>query len=187
MVVDMQNGFVSPNGSLARLGLDVSRNTATVAPIRRLIDAWHGVDGRVVFTEMSFQPNYADAGLIPERFPPLQALGHLIAGSWDAAIIDDLVPGPNDIVLHKSRFNPFYGTGLALRLRQLGVTTLVITGVATNICVDSAAREAFIRDFRVVIPREATASYTREMEEASLATLGFMFADVVPVDEVLCV
>jgi ureidoacrylate peracid hydrolase len=185
LVIDMQNAFVMPGGSMARLGLSTSRGHDVIEPVHRLIEACrkHGLP--VIHTLTTFRVDYADAGLVAERFPALQPLGHIMSGTWDAQIVDHLLPRAGEYVIPKSRFNAFYGTNLELVLRSLGVDTLIVAGVATNICVDSTIREAFIRDVKVILPRDATASYTKEMEEASLATLGFMFANLTTVDDVV--
>ena len=184
LVVDMQNAFVMPGGSMARLGLSTARGHAIIEPIRRLIDAFRAHHLPVVHTFTTFRSDYADAGLVAERFPALRPLGHIINGTWDSQIVERLLPRAGEYVVGKSRFNAFYGTNLELILRSLHVDTLVVVGVATNICVESTIREAFIRDMRVILPRDATASYTRDMEEASLATLGFTFANVVTAADV---
>lgn len=184
LVVDMQNAFVMPGGSMARLGLSTARGHAIIEPIRRLLDAFRTRRLPVIHTLTTVRSDYVDAGLVAERFPALRPLGHIIAGTWDAQIVERLVPRAGEYVIAKNRFDAFYGTNLELVLRALHVDTLVVAGVPTNICVESTIREAFARDLRVVLPRDATASYTSEMEDASLATLGFMFAQVASVADV---
>lgn len=184
LVVDMQNAFVMSGGSMARLGLGTARGHAVIEPIRRLLDVFRARRLPVIHTATTFRADYVDAGLVPERFPALRPLGHIISGTWDAQIVERLLPRAGEYLIGKSRFNAFYGTNLELVLRSLHVDTLVVAGVATNIGVESTIREAFIRDLRVVLPRDATASFTREMEDASLATIGFMFAELTSVADV---
>ena len=184
LVVDMQNAFVMPGGSMARLGLSTSRGHDIIEPVHLLIEACRKRGVPVIHTLTTFRTDYADAGLVAERFPALQPLGHIMSGTWDAQIVERLVPRAGEYVIAKNRFDAFYGTNLELVLRALHVDTLVVAGVPTNICVESTIREAFVRDLRVVLPRDATASYTSEMEDASLATLGFMFAQVASVADV---
>jgi ureidoacrylate peracid hydrolase len=69
-------------------------------------------------------------------------------------------------------------------LRCMGVDTLIFTGIATNICVESTVRAAFTRDFRCIVPRQTTASFTPEMEAGSMGNFAFGFAEVVDIDEV---
>ena len=185
LVVDMQNAFVMPGGSMARLGLGTARGNAIIEPIRRLLDAFRARRLPVIHTLTTFRSDYVDAGLVAERFPALRPLGHLISGTWDSQIVERLLPRAGEYLIAKSRFNAFYATNLELTLRSLHVDTLVIAGVATNVCIESTVREAFTRYIRVILPRDSTASYTKEMEDASLATLGFMFAELVSVSDVV--
>ena len=184
LIVDMQHAFLMPGGSMARLGLSTTRGNAIIEPIHRLLDAFRARRLPVIHTLTTFRSDYVDAGLVAERFPALRPLGHIINGTWDAQIVERLLPRDGEYMIAKSRFSAFYGTSLELVLRALHVDTLVVAGVATNLGIESTIRDAFARDMRVVLPRDATASYTREMEDASLATLGFMFADVVSVADV---
>jgi nicotinamidase-related amidase len=124
-------------------------------------------------------------GRIAEVFPPIRALGHCFDGTWDAAIIGELCPDPRDYVVKKHRFSGFYQTDLDDLLRRLHVTSLVVSGIATNICVESTIRDAFFRDYPVVVPREATASFTEEAEAGSFANFGFAFARLLPLEEVV--
>lgn len=185
LISDMQRGFIEPGGSISRLGLPVDRTSRPIEPIRRLIAAFREAGAPIVYTQMWLRPDYADAGILATVFPPLQSLGHMVAGSRDAEIVDALAPWPDDYVIRKTRWNAFHGTPLELSLRTRGVDTIVLTGIATNVCVESTAREAFTRDFRVLVPTDATASYTQELEESSLASMAFGCAKLVTTEQVL--
>ena len=69
-------------------------------------------------------------------------------------------------------------------LRRRGIRTLVITGVATNICIDSTLRDAFLRDYYVVVPAECVGSANRALHEATLQNVSFLFGDLTGVDEI---
>jgi nicotinamidase-related amidase len=185
LVVDMQNAFVDPKGSLARMGVPVGRNTRPIPHIRAIVAAARAAKAPVVHLRFVLREDLADLGVLGRKFPPLSALRHCAAGSWDAAFYPGMEPAPGEYVVDKNRFSGFFGTDLDELLRILRVDTLVVTGVATNICVESTVRDAFARDYRVVVPREATGSYTEEMEAGSLAVMAFMFAEVVGAGEVV--
>jgi nicotinamidase-related amidase len=70
-------------------------------------------------------------------------------------------------------------------LRGLGVEILVVTGIATNVCVESTVRDAFYRDYNVFVPREATASYTEEHEMGTIGNFQFAFARVVSLENMI--
>jgi len=79
-------------------------------------------------------------------------------------------------VLRKTRYSAFHGTDLEKRLQRLGVRRLVIAGVMTHLCVESTAREAFIRDYEVVLATDATASASEALHLGALRGLGHGFA-----------
>jgi ureidoacrylate peracid hydrolase len=185
VVVDMQNAFLSENGSAARAGNDISRLKTAIAPIRRLLERFRALGMPVIFTQMALHPDYRDAGLLSEANPALRELGHAVRGTWDWEIVPELAPQKGEWMVEKSRFSGFYNTNLEIILRGLKVETVVIVGVATNVCVESTVRDAFFRDFKVLLPRDATACSSREVEEASLLSLGRLFMQVTTTDAVL--
>jgi ureidoacrylate peracid hydrolase len=98
---------------------------------------------------------------------------------------------PEDIVLEKPRFGAFQGTYLESLLRSRGVEAVIVTGVSTNVCAETTAREANVRDFRVFFIEDATATRDtngiskEELQRATCAILGFAFAQVLTVDEMI--
>lgn len=95
--------------------------------------------------------------------------------SPDYALI--LEPG-SDPVLSKNRYDAFAGTDLEMRLREMGVKDVAVCGVMTNLCVETTARTAFVKDFRVRVLSDATATASHEMHHASLLNLEYGFAYV---------
>jgi ureidoacrylate peracid hydrolase len=185
LVIDMQNAFMDPQGSLGRMGVPMDRTRLPIPHVQRLLRAARAAAVPVVHLRFVLRPDLADLGMLGRTFPPLRALGHCAEGSWDAAFFPGMEPAAGDHVLAKSRLSGFHGTGLDTLLRCLAIDTVVVAGVATNVCVESTVRDAFQRDYRVVVPRETTGSYTEAMEAASLEGMAFMFARVAGLDEVL--
>lgn len=186
VVVDMQNGFCHPKGSFAQLGFDVSPLNAAIAGCRELIDAAHRADVPVIYTRYVYQPNYADAGLLPtELFPGMREHSSLAAQSWDADIVDELAPVAGDVVVDKSRYSAFYGTRLEPLLTSLRIRSLVICGVTTNMCVETTARDASQRDYRTFVVDDATGEFDADRHRHALQTIGFGFGWVVQAAEVV--
>ncbi|MFO0585774.1 MAG: isochorismatase family cysteine hydrolase [Anaeromyxobacter sp.] len=184
IVVDMQNAFLDPKGSLGRMGVPMERTRRPVPHVERLLVAARAAKVPVVHLRFVLRKDLADLGVLGVKFPPLRELGHCADGSWDADYHPGMKPEPGDHELTKNRFSGFLGTGLDSLLRNLHVETLVVCGVATNVCVECTVRDAFMHDYRVVVPIEATGSYTEELEVHSLAAMAFSFATVTRVDEV---
>jgi ureidoacrylate peracid hydrolase len=186
LVIDMQNGFCHPDGAFAKLGLDVSMCNAAIQGCRELIDAAHDVGVPVVFTRYILRPDLKDAGfLLHAQKPALIGTRSLTYGAWDAEIVDELKPEPDDFVIDKTRYSAFYGTPLESILGTLSIRDLVVAGVTTNICVDSTVRDASYRDFASLIAGDATGELERDRHDITLRTLGFAFGWVVPRNQII--
>ena len=186
LVIDMQHASLDPQGSLVKLlGVKENRMLRTVVPIRRLLDAFHAAGRPVFYNQMAVRADYTDAGLLGRVFVPLKGLGHCVEDTWDFEIIPELAPAAGDRVIRKKRWSGFYGTSMESDLRNLGVTTLVVCGVATDVCVEATVRDAFYRDFACLVPREATASFDEASEETGIRQLVFGCSRVVPLADVL--
>jgi nicotinamidase-related amidase len=85
----------------------------------------------------------------------------------------------------KHRYSAFYATDLETVLRCLEVEDLVVTGVMTNLCCESTARDAYYRDYRVFVPADGTGTVDEEMHLASLLNLAFGFAWVTTSDAIV--
>lgn len=171
LVIDMQNAFLDPKGSIAQMGIPVGRAAALIEPLAAAIGRLRKSGVKIVHNRMALRPDYADAGILQRAFPRLKELGHCVKGTWDFENVRGFAPGPNEYVIDKIRFDGFHGTEMESLLRCMGIDTLIFTGIATNICVESTVRAAFTRDFRCIVPRQTTASFTAEMEAGSMGTL----------------
>lgn len=185
IVIDMQNGFCHPEGSFAQLSLDITATNRAIEGCRRLIDAARQADVPIIYTRYVYRPDYADGGvLVQDILPALADAKSLAAGSWDAEIVDELTPRPQDFIVDKNRYSAFYATSLATILTSLRITHLVICGVTTNMCVETTARDASQMDYRVFVVSDATGELDEERHRVALNTLGFGFGWVVTVDDV---
>jgi len=180
IVVDMQNAFCHPEGSMRRIGLKTQPLRAPIAAIAKLIETARAAKVIVIFTRYVYRSDYADGGiLIKELFPQIKEVSGLRAGTWDVEVIDELKPAPGEFVIDKNRYSAFFKTSLEDVLRESVVDTLMIVGVTTSMCVESTARDAHFRDYRVWIVREATAEIDAQRHESALATIEFGFGRVI--------
>src|SRR5919199_1506370 len=179
LVIDMQNGFCHPAGSVARGGASIEDTQATIAPVASLLAAARAARVPVIFTRFVYRADYADGGiLVRELRPHLQQRRALVQGDWDAQIVDELAPRSDEFVVDKNRFSAFYATSLETILRSLDVHTLVVCGVTTNMCVESTVRDAGQRDYRVYVVRDAVGEFDRARHEHALCAMAFGFARV---------
>ena len=186
LVIDMQNGFTEPGGSMAKIGLPYQELRAAIPGCRKLVDAARKAGVPVIYTRYVFHPGYVDGGILPNHIvPAMKEVGSLAAGTWDAEIIDELAPAEGELVIDKSRPSSFYGTRLEPILDSLGIRSLVICGVTTNICVETTARDAGQRDYYTHVISDATAEFDKDRHEHALTGVGFLFGWVNTVDDVL--
>ena len=166
VVIDMQNGYLSKGGYLDLAGFDVSGSPPVIARAARVLQAARRAGLFVVHAQNGWSDSLAEAG--PKTSPmwhksnPLKYMRAnpgaqlLIRGTWDHAIVDELKPLPHEPLVHKPRYSAFAGTNLEMLLRAHGITTLVFVGVNTNVCVETAVRDAFHREFFAVMVADAT-------------------------------
>jgi len=109
----------------------------------------------------------------------------IIEGSFDDRIMGELAPLEGEKIIRKRRYSVFYKTDLEEHLRKEGVEDLVICGVMTNLCCETTARDAFMRDFRVFFIEDATATVNPELHLATLMNLAYGFAVIMKADELL--
>jgi nicotinamidase-related amidase len=162
VIVDMQNDFVSPGGSLL-----VPDAAATVPLIAGLLERARAAGMHVVFTQDTHRDGDPEFAIWPV---------HALEGSHGWEIVDGLQPRADEMVLRKPRYDGFYGTPLDHLLRQWGVTTLVICGTVANICVHYTAASAALRWYGVVIPRDAVSATEPFDLAASLRQTAGLFA-----------
>jgi ureidoacrylate peracid hydrolase len=105
-------------------------------------------------------------------------------GTWGVDFFR-LSPEPGDPVVTKHSYNGFHGTDLHAVLQQLGVRTLVLTGVATNVCVDSTLREGFFLGYHIVVVEDCVGSGNRAGHDGTLTTVRLNFGAVLGAEEVV--
>src|SRR5580693_2269012 len=172
LVVDMQNGFCHPDGSFPRIGRGLEGAMDAVAKAAMAVAQARAADVPVVFTRHVYRPGRPDEGAaLTRNSPELAGVAGLADGTWDAEVCAELGCGPDDLVVDKVRFDAFQWTSLEPLLRGLGATDLLICGVVTNICVETTARSAFMRDFPVTLLADCCAAKTRCLHDLSIEVL----------------
>lgn len=193
VVIDVQNDFCADGGMMAEDGLNLTSVQEMAGALPRVIDAAHDAGALVVFVRnvYSTEANWylSDAWLemagrryrgrnytVDDACPP---------ESWKNDFYGDVRPGPRDPIVTKHRYSGFHNTDLDTILRAHAIRTLVLTGVATNVCVETTAREGFVRDYYIVMPRDGVATYSPDAHDASLRNIDTFFGEVVTIDDVL--
>ncbi len=174
LVIDMQRFFLDPASPTFTCG-----GAAILPRVKRLIDAFRRAGRPVIFTRHVHHPDDLDSGIMGWWWP-----GKCIEGSPESEIHPDLAPRPGEKVVLKHRYSAFFDTDLETVLRCLKVEDVVVSGIMTNMCCESTARDAYYRDHRVFFLADATGSINEEMHVASLLNLAFGFAHVTTSDAI---
>jgi ureidoacrylate peracid hydrolase len=189
VVIDVQNDFVDPEGTLAKAGLDVTEPRAMAARVPVLLDAARAAGVLVIHVRNVLQTEanwyLSDVWLEQAARRPRRAI--CSPESWHGAFYGDVRPLPDEPVVNKHRFDAFHATDLETILRAHGIRTIVFAGVATDVCVETTARNAFVRDYYVVVARDGTATYTTEDHEGALARVDRYFGEVADIADVTAV
>jgi len=183
IIVDVQNDFCSPQGSLATLaGSDVSAAVEMVPRLVGLIDAARRAGMPVIFIQtIHDETNDTPQWLGRHSGEPdgdVRAGITCRTGSWGAEFYD-VAPLPGEIVVNKYRYSAFAGTNLQIVLKTLGVESLLFTGVATEVCVESSLRDGLFAEYYVSLVEDCAASYSVEAHDASVRGVARNFGTVV--------
>lgn len=175
LVVDMQRFFLDASSPTFACG-----GVAILPSVKRLLAAYRRAKRPVIFTQHVHHPDDLDAGIMAWWWQ-----GKCLEGSPESQIHPDLAPMAGEKVVAKHRYSAFYNTDLETVLRCLRVQDIVISGIMTNLCCESTARDAYYRDYRVFFLADGTGSVTEEMHLASLLNLAFGFAYVTTTNTIL--
>lgn len=175
LVVDMQRYFLEPGASGFTPGAPPILDN-----IRQLIGRFRDRGLPVIYSRHMHRDLEIDGGMMVEWWGD-----HIMEGTPESEIHPDIAPKPNDKVVSKHRYSAFYETDLESFLRNRSVTDLVITGVMTNLCCESTARDAFYRDFRVFFLLDATGAMSEAFHISTLINLAYGFAYIMDTEELL--
>lgn len=192
LIIDMQNDFVSPGGYHHRQGRPCGPLQLIIPNIQQLLRSLPE-EVKVIYVVTVREPDGSDNHwrfhrILPERVRITgETRGHdynALRGTWGAEIVDILEPGPGAHTVYKRRTSAFYQTDLEMRLRCWGIDTLILTGVAADICVESTARDAFNRDFDIIVVSDGVASGTEPICKEMLNRMAASFGAVLPAAQI---
>jgi len=134
----------------------------------------------IIFTQHGHTDPASDGGLLGKWWGQM-----IIGGTEDWKFLPEIKIEPEDTVLPKKRYSAFFETDLETTLRSKGIQDLIISGVMTNLCCETTARDAFMRDYRVFFLIDGTATGRSELHLATLKNLGFGFAYLLTCEELI--
>jgi biuret amidohydrolase len=176
LIIDMQRDFLEPGGFGEMLGNDISQLRRTIEPNQLLLAAWRAHGLQVLHTREGHRP---DLGCLPPakkiRGRSATSIGDpgpmgriLVRGEAGHDIIPELYPLPSEPVIDKPGKGAFYATDLHAIMQNRGIKQLIVTGVTTEVCVNTTVREANDRGYDCLVPEDCVGSYFPEFQEAGL-------------------
>jgi nicotinamidase-related amidase len=176
LVIDMQRDFLEPGGFGESLGNDVNELRRTIEPLRGLLAGCRAAGLPVIHTREGHLPDLSDCPPAKlTRGKPSMRIGDpgprgriLIRGEEGHDIVDELAPLAGETVIDKPGKGAFYATGLGASLARQGITSLVVTGVTTEVCVHTTVREANDRGYECLVLSDCVGSYFPEFQRVGL-------------------
>jgi biuret amidohydrolase len=176
LIIDMQRDFLEPGGFGEMLGNDVSQLRRAIEPNRRLLEAWRAAGLLVIHTREGHRPDLADLPLAKKlRGRSAKSIGDrgplgriLVRGEPGHDIVPELYPRAGEPVIDKPGKGAFFATDLHAILDNRRIRQLVVTGVTTEVCVNTTVREANDRGFDCLVIEDCVASYFPEFQAAGL-------------------
>ena len=189
LVVDLQNSYCHSNGCLAKVGIDVTPHRRIISNVQRLIKVCRGLEVSIIWILQEHFVNDRTLSLhkIPTTKQKLKTPDLAARGTWEAELIDEMkmLVDPSDYMVKKSRSSAFYNTNLEQILKMLGIKTTIVTGISTNICVESTVRDASFRDYDVVVVSDCVASPKEHLHKTTLENVDLYFGAVLSSEAVL--
>ena len=167
LVIDMQAYFRS-------MVTDILSN------LQRLLSVCRNSGVPVVYTQHGHEDPSRDGGMLGEWWGDL-----IMEGSEGARILREIAPGDSEKIVAKNRYSAFFKTDLEEYLKSRGIKDLLVSGVMTNLCCETTARDAFVRDFRVFFLADGTATAGDDYHLATLRNLAYGFAYILTCDELV--
>lgn len=191
LVIDMQNDFIAPGGLRSKEGDDLSSAQHLVPRLKRFLEQARAASVQVVYIQAVYnsETDQYISEVWREQDRRRRKSGspedQCKEGTWNAEIYGELAPRESDIVIQKHRYCAFEGTGLDLVLRSRRIRTLIMTGMATDICVESTARAAFVKDYYVIFSSDCTTTYSSEAHERTLRLMHRFYGEVASTEQIV--
>lgn len=172
LLIDFVNENVNPKGKMAGKGYpDYCERHQVISNAKKLLEVFRKRQDTVVHVKVGFSPDYKEQPLSSPLFGAANKFGAFMLGEFGDEFCDELKPINGESQIIKHRVSAFYGTSLELLLRNKGVTDLYVCGVATDLAVQAATRDAHDRDFMVTVVEDCCGAANENDHNSSLIPL----------------
>lgn len=182
VIVDVQNDFCAPGGFFDRVGHPLESVHRAVDRIEALLPAAREAGVRPIFVRGIYDEEYVSEAMAARHRRMGYPLDVCLSGDWGSEFFQ-VAPEPADPVITKHRYSAFIDTELNALLRGSGITSLILCGVATNVCVESTARDGYMLDYHIVFLADASATYDQGLHDSTLENIRRSFGVVTTAEE----
>lgn len=186
VVIDMQKGFLDDDSGFGRALGDISRQQAMIQVVRELVAVCRAAGMPVLWSR---QVHFKDDATKRRRHFPTHLqkrnIEAVLYGTDEVEIVDELKDSvaPEDHVFVKHRASCFFNTTLETKLRMMGKQVVVVCGINSNYCVDSTVRDAYFREFDILLVKDAVAGTFDDLTAAFLKNFDIYFGLSTTLDE----
>ncbi|HEY7555524.1 MAG TPA: cysteine hydrolase [Candidatus Binatia bacterium] len=177
LVIDMQNDFCHPKGVSGMRGRQITMTIEMAPRLESFINACRGARLPVIFVQTIHYP-WTDSPSWLRRLDKDRGDSVCRPGTWGAEFYGGIKPLEGEIVITKHRYSAFHGTDLDLILRSRGIRSLLISGVGTNVCVESTLRDGYMRDYYIVLLEDCVGATNQQLHQATLKNVDLHFGSV---------
>lgn len=193
VTVDVQNDFCHSDGFLGKLGAPMHLIQAMVPGLAALIDSARAHRVPVIHVISHHDEQYASPVVTEQKLRhglpmeidgrPMKDAPYCLKGTWGAELYG-IDARPDEEIVVKHRYSAFHNTNLELVLRSRNIQTVILTGVATNACVESTGRDVYMHDYYLVFVSDGTATTSDAAHNATLANIDQFFGQVATADAI---
>jgi len=186
IITDMQNDFVSPKGSFAKMGFDISNNSKVINNIISLKKSLKKLKTPVIYTACTYDDHFLTDN-IRERFNRNE-MDHpfAISKTWGAEIVNELKPEEDDYIIYKHRYSAFWGTNLDTLLKGININTIIFAGIETYVCLGLTAIDAYMLGYKVIIAGDCSSSIDNEEHNIALDYCRRYYGVVMNKNRIIC-
>ena len=185
LVIDVQNDFAADGGFFDQVGGDLSATQKERVPaLLELIAEARRAGVRVIFVRAIYDPENLSAPMRERNARLKMEQPRCLSGSWGAEFYR-VKPEPGEHVVIKHRYSAMVNTELPTLLKQYGIRSLLLTGIATDTCVESAGRDAYFIDYYVTMVENCCGAASEEDHRMALKRFNRDYGQVVTSGEVI--
>jgi ureidoacrylate peracid hydrolase len=185
LVIDVQNDFAADDGFFGRIGADVISIRATVIPaLVRFIDHARAAGVLVIFVQAIYDQEHLSPPMRERNRRRKVEMPRCLTGSWGADF-HGVRPAPGEPVIIKHRYSAMLRTELDAVLKRHGIDSLLLTGIATDTCVESTGRDAYFMDYYVTLVADCCGAYDADDHRGALQRFDRDYGAIVTSDEVI--